>query len=142
MQSFENARNAERISILREPVSEGGGPACADAEARRPAGAEGAGRLPTSSRSGVESTGRTFSPSRSEMAPQRLEKTESALGNGMASDASNLQHLVHARVADRGQLGSYNVASPAGGGRTSRPPREASAMAGLIPPIDVARTFG
>jgi hypothetical protein len=44
------------------------------------------------------------------MAPQRLEKIESAPGNGMGSDASNLQHLVHARVPDRGQLGSFEVA--------------------------------
>jgi hypothetical protein len=47
---------------------------------------------------------------RPEMAPQRLEKIESRLGNGMGSDASNLQHLVHQRVADREQLGSYRVA--------------------------------
>jgi hypothetical protein len=32
--------------------------------------------------------------SRREMAPQRLEKIESAPGNGMVSEASNLQHLV------------------------------------------------
>jgi hypothetical protein len=43
-------------------------------------------------------TAKRFRP---EMAPQRLEKIESALGNGMGSDASNLQHLVHGRVADR-----------------------------------------
>ena len=47
---------------------------------------------------------------RLEMAPQRLEKIESAVGNGMGSDASNLPHLVHGRVADRGQLGSDKVA--------------------------------
>ena len=41
----------------------------------------------------------------SEMAPQRLEKIESRLGNGMGSDASNLQHLVHGRAADGGSLG-------------------------------------
>jgi hypothetical protein len=40
------------------------------------------------------------------MAPQRLEKIDSGVGNGMGSDASNLQHLVHGRVADRGQLGT------------------------------------
>src|SRR5271155_3914264 len=39
------------------------------------------------------------------MAPQRLEKIESAPGNGMGWDASNLQHLVRGRVADRGSLG-------------------------------------
>src|ERR1700678_4405693 len=41
--------------------------------------------------------------SRPEMAPQRLEKIESAPGNGMGSRASNLQDLVRAR-ADRGRL--------------------------------------
>ena len=35
------------------------------------------------------------------MAPQRFEKIESRPGNGMASDASKLQHLVHGRAADR-----------------------------------------
>src|SRR3984957_16129042 len=39
--------------------------------------------------------------SRPEMAPQRLEKIESAPGNGMVSEAPNLQHLVRERVADR-----------------------------------------
>jgi hypothetical protein len=41
--------------------------------------------------------------SRPEMAPQRLEKIESAPGNGMGSEASNLQDLVHGR-ADRARL--------------------------------------
>ena len=35
------------------------------------------------------------------LAPQRFEKIESRPGNGMASDASKLQHLVHGRAADR-----------------------------------------
>ena len=38
---------------------------------------------------------------RPEMAPQRLEKIESAPGNGMVSEASKPQHLVHGRAADR-----------------------------------------
>ena len=38
------------------------------------------------------------------MAPQRLEKVESAPGNGMGSEASNLQHLVHGQAADRARL--------------------------------------
>jgi hypothetical protein len=42
----------------------------------------------------------TAERSRPEMAPQRLEKIESAPGNGMGSEASNLQHLVRERVAD------------------------------------------
>jgi hypothetical protein len=37
----------------------------------------------------------TAERNRPEMAPQRLEKIESAPGNGMASDASKPQHLVH-----------------------------------------------
>jgi len=32
------------------------------------------------------------------MAPQRLEKIESAPGNGMGSEASNLHDLVHGRA--------------------------------------------
>ena len=35
------------------------------------------------------------------MAPQRLEKIESAPGNGMASEALKLQDLVHGRAAER-----------------------------------------
>src|SRR5271170_1976090 len=38
------------------------------------------------------------------MAPQRLEKIESAPGIGMVSEASNPQHLVHGRAADRARL--------------------------------------
>jgi hypothetical protein len=42
-------------------------------------------------------------PSRAcpEMAPQWLEKIESAPENGMVSEVSNPQHLVHGRAADR-----------------------------------------
>jgi hypothetical protein len=40
------------------------------------------------------------------MAPQRLEKIESAPGNGMGSGASNLQHLVRGRAADRARVQS------------------------------------
>ena len=38
------------------------------------------------------------------MAPQRLEKIESAPGNGMGSEASNPQDLVPGRATDRTQL--------------------------------------
>ena len=38
------------------------------------------------------------------MAPQRLEKIESAPGNGMVSEALNPQDVVHGRAADRAQL--------------------------------------
>ena len=44
---------------------------------------------------------------RPQMAPQRLEKIESAPGNGMGSEAPNLQHLVNGRAADGGRLGSW-----------------------------------
>jgi len=43
--------------------------------------------------------------SRPEMAPQRLEKIESAPGNGMASEASNPQGMVHRRAANRAREG-------------------------------------
>jgi hypothetical protein len=42
--------------------------------------------------------------SRPEMAPQRLEKIESAPGNGMGSEASNPQDLVPGRATDRARL--------------------------------------
>ena len=46
----------------------------------------------------------TAKRSRREMAPQRLEKIESAPGNGMVSVASNPQDVVRARAADRAPL--------------------------------------
>jgi len=45
--------------------------------------------------------GLTAKRSRPEMAPQRLEKIESAPENGMGSEASNPQDLVHGRAAGR-----------------------------------------
>jgi hypothetical protein len=44
LQSLENAQNAERISILREPVPQAGGTPGADDEARRATGAGGGAR--------------------------------------------------------------------------------------------------
>jgi hypothetical protein len=41
------------------------------------------------------------------MAPQRLEKIESAPENGMGSEISNLRDLVHGGAADGGQHGGY-----------------------------------
>jgi len=38
------------------------------------------------------------------MAPQRLEKIESAPGNGMGSETSNPLDLVRGRTADRARL--------------------------------------
>jgi hypothetical protein len=46
----------------------------------------------------------TAKRTRPEMAPQRLEKIESAPGNGMGSEASNPQDVVHGRAADRARL--------------------------------------
>ena len=48
--------------------------------------------------------GLTAKRSRPEMAPQRLEKIESAPVNGMGSEASNPQDVVHGRAADRARL--------------------------------------
>jgi hypothetical protein len=48
--------------------------------------------------------GGTAKRSRPEMAPQLLEKIESAPGNGMGSEASNPQDVVHGRAADRARL--------------------------------------
>jgi hypothetical protein len=38
------------------------------------------------------------------MAPQRLEKIESGPGNGMGSEVSNPQDVVHGRATDRARL--------------------------------------
>jgi hypothetical protein len=48
--------------------------------------------------------GLTAKRSRPEMAPQRLEKIESAPGNGMGSEALNPQDVVHGRAADGARL--------------------------------------
>ena len=49
--------------------------------------------------------GLTAKRSRPEMAPQRLEKIESAPGNGMVSEALDpQQHVVHGRAANRARL--------------------------------------
>jgi hypothetical protein len=48
--------------------------------------------------------GLTAKRSRPEMAPQRLEKIESAPGIGMGPEASNPRDVVHVRAADRARL--------------------------------------
>jgi hypothetical protein len=48
----------------------------------------------------------TAKPSRPEMAPQRLEKIESGPGNGMVSEASNPQDVVHGRAPNRPRVRS------------------------------------
>jgi hypothetical protein len=52
-----------------------------------------------------ESRRERLTANRREMVPQCLEKIESAPGNGMGSEASNLQHLVHGRAAGGGSPG-------------------------------------
>ena len=62
-----------------------------------------AGRTLAASLAGIAAReGLTAKRSRPEMAPQRLEKIESAPGNGRVSEASNPQDLVHgARLTQR-----------------------------------------
>src|SRR5271163_1386127 len=48
--------------------------------------------------------GPTAKRSRLEMAPQRLEKIESAPGNGSVSEAPRPQDMVHGRAVDRARL--------------------------------------
>ncbi len=48
----------------------------------------------------------TAKRTRPEMAPQRLEKIESGPGNGMVSEASNPQDVVHGRATDRARVRS------------------------------------
>ena len=72
LQSLENSQNAERISILGEPVPQ--------AEGRAVVGLLN----PGASLAGIAAEeGLTARRSRPEMAPQRFEKIESAPGNGM-----------------------------------------------------------
>jgi hypothetical protein len=72
------------------------------------------------SRHGRASFASLLAPSRAcpDMAPQRLEKIESAPGNGRASEVSNPQHLVHGRAAHRA-LRRTNLGAPP----TSQRPR-------------------
>jgi len=115
LQSVENSQNAERISILREPVLRAGGtPGAKEEGATRGQRGSRAGRSRPGSRVGgdpgpiVDLLNRGASiagiaareadrQSRREMAPQRLEKIESAPGNGMVSQASYPQGLVQGR---------------------------------------------
>ena len=55
---------------------------------------------------GIAARGLTAKRSRPEMAPQRLEKIESAPGNGMGSEASNPQDVVHGRALTA-RLGNF-----------------------------------
>ena len=67
-----------------------------------------------------------------EMAPQQLEKIESAPGNGMVSVASKPQHLVHGRATTVRKVGSdVTPESVPLGARKRAPPLKAGAP--LIP---------
>jgi hypothetical protein len=120
LQSVENSQNAERISILREALAWAGGTPGAKEEGAT-CGQRGsrAARSRLGSRVGgdpepiVDLLNRgdpvagsrrerlTATRSRPEMAPQRLEKIESAPRNGRGSEASKLQDVVLGRAADR-----------------------------------------
>ena len=76
LQILENSQNAERISILRETVPNAQGTRCTDGG--------GAARVGHAHDPSVLDL--TAKRSRPEMAPQQLEKIESAPGNGMASE--------------------------------------------------------
>jgi hypothetical protein len=56
------------------------------------------------------------------MAPQRLEKIESAPGNGMASEALKLQDLVHGRAAERALRLEHGLKSGIGAAAREEPP--------------------
>jgi hypothetical protein len=105
LQSLENSQNAERTAILRELV-----PRALNAPNTQEEGATrgwrgsraGGDHEPIvdllnrgGSVAGIAAREADGKRSRPEMAPQRLEKIESAPGNGMASEASNPQDLVH-----------------------------------------------
>jgi hypothetical protein len=57
------------------------------------------------------------------MAPQRFEKIESAPGNGMGSEVSNLQDVVHGCAANRPRLHISGVQSRLGS-QKGRPAQE------------------
>ena len=87
------------------------------------------------SRYGRASFASLVAPSRvcPEMAPQRLEKIESAPENGMVSEASKPQHLVYGRVTDRAFRRTILGAPPTSRGHGSRI-RSAGRPRGNFPP--------
>ena len=106
LQPIELSQNREIISIRRHHE---------DASRWKPTMTEGPSPKALSSRlivvrlnRGVSVAGiaarEVHGKSRREMAPQWLEKIESAPGNGMASEAANPQDVVHGREADRAPL--------------------------------------
>jgi hypothetical protein len=134
-QSLENSQNAEGISILREAVPWAGGTPGAKEEGAthgwygsragcsRPGSRVGGDPEPIvdlSSQGALVagiSTREADGKSRREIAPQPIEKIESAPGNCMVSEASNPQGLVQERAADRAQerqdwRGNFQPAKP------------------------------
>jgi hypothetical protein len=115
LQSLENSQNAERTAILRELV-----PRALNAPNTQEEGATrgwrgsraGGDHEPIvdllnrgGSVAGIAAREADGKRSRPEMAPQRLEKIESAPGDGMASEASNPPDLVPRRAAADPQEG-------------------------------------
>ena len=83
----------------------------------------------------------TAERSRPEMAPQRLEKIEFAPGNGMGSEASNLQHLVRERAADRALRRIVGPPlRPSGPQFTNSKRREADGKFSASQPFEIAKT--
>jgi hypothetical protein len=106
-QDFEIPRNAEGISdsALLERLA-----------APDPA-ESGPRREPRHSVAGFAARDADGKRSRPEMAPQRLEKIESAPGNGMGSEASNLQDVVHGCAADHQRFRISSVSQKGGAAR-------------------------
>ena len=107
LQSIENSRNRENYRPRLSAREGARGPArLRRTRAPANAGSRGEGKTRNSTarnppfRSPGSRRDRTLGAERSrpEMAPQRLEKIESAPGNGRASEASKPQHLVHGRA--------------------------------------------
>jgi hypothetical protein len=105
LQSVENPQNAERISIFCEPFPQAG----IAAPTRR-------ARLRVGRAHGPSVVDLPARRSGQEMAPQRLEKIESAPGNGRVSEASNPQYLVPgARLTRRSLAPIQPLAKVVGG---------------------------
>jgi hypothetical protein len=79
--------------------------------------------------------------SRPEMAPQRLEKIESAPENGMVSQVSKPQHLVYGRVAHRALRRTNLGAPPYGSAATvhNSKRREADGKFSASQPLEIAQ---
>src|SRR6202167_1371491 len=88
--------------------------------------------------------GLTAKRSRPEMALQRLEKIESAPGNGMGSEASNPQDVVHGRAADRARLRPTSLGNDEAKFSASQPVEIAQSREGIseaAPRISPPRSY-